>query len=314
MQIEAPNAVECGEGSDTRTPLKKKYTHWETEVDRKQNQDAIIGYDFKKRSVDKATLTTQRDLLIRYGNYFDKPSVERIESELGSNKVEIYNSPYFASHFAQDHGNYIVTGLRTVKDGKICLRDTDNVESLTHTATHEAVHDSSFQRERAGAGTLEGIGGQDIGFSRAENMSGIERIEKLDTTTSEGVERCDLVRVNRYLNEGFTELCTIEEMERRGETPDFTSYTEELGWAYAIRERVGEEIAAGAYFGGDVATLEKKVNSMSDIPNAWRILNDHIDAFHVCDDVQERNQHKKVIEDIILSLRGSREFGGRKVR
>ena len=164
---EAHEAVAHGGSIDKGTVEKKEYTHWETEAERKQNQDAIVGYDFKKRSVDKATLTTQRGILTRYGGYFDKASADRIESELGSNKVEIYNSPYFASHFAQDHGNYIVTGLRTVKDGKICLRDSDNVDNLTHTATHEAVHDSSYQSERAGAGMLESIGGQDVSFSRA---------------------------------------------------------------------------------------------------------------------------------------------------
>ena len=123
-----------------------------------------------------------------------------------------------------------------------------------------------------------------------------------------------MVRVNRYLNEGLTELYAIEEMERRGEAPDFTSYTDEVGWAYALRERVGEDVTAGAYFGGDVAGLEEKVNSMSDIPNAWRVLNDHIDAFHVSQDIEQRNQHKRIVENIILSLRDPREFGGRRAR
>lgn len=291
-----------------------EYKHWNTDAESKENKDAIAGYDFKKRSVDKASLVTQRDILTRYKGAFDRDAYERMSNELGSNKMEIYNSPYFSSHFAQDHGKYIVTGVRTIKDGKICLRDNDNVDGLVHTATHETMHDLSYQRNRDVSGSAKQLPGQDIPFVRLDSESGIHRIEKVKYTSADGTDISKEVHVNRYLNEGLTELYTIEEMQRRGEIPDFSSYTDEVGWAYALRDRVGEESVVNAYFGGDLAALEKRVNSMSDIPNAWRILNQSIDAFHTSMDPLEKSRHKEVADSIILSLKDPRVFVRRRSR
>lgn len=292
----------------------KEYRHWDSEAERKQNMDAIIGYDFKKRSVDKASLVTQRDILTRYRDSFDKDAYERMSSELGSNKTEIYNSPYFSSHFAQDHGNYIVTGVRTIRDGKICLRDNDNVDVLVHTATHETMHDLSFQKSRDVSGIAHQLPGQDIPFSRADSESGIHRIEKVAYPAADGTDLGREVHFNRYLNEGFTELYTIEEMQRRGEFPDFSSYTEEVNWACAIRDKVGEEAVVNAYFGGDISSLKSKVDSMSDIPNAWRILNQNIDTYHSSLDPLEKKRCKETVDSIIMSLREPKEHVRRRVR
>ena len=84
---------------------EKEYVHWENPEAKARNREMICDYDAKKRAVDKATLMTQRDTLVKYSDYFDQAAIERIRAEIGSGKVEIYNEPYFVEKWAPAERN-----------------------------------------------------------------------------------------------------------------------------------------------------------------------------------------------------------------
>lgn len=68
-------------------------------------------------------------------------------------------------------------------------------------------------------------------------------------------------------------------MQERGEDPGIYGYPVERGWAIALREKMGDDMVAHAYFGGDIESLEKSFNSMTDIPNAWEQFNENVDGY-----------------------------------
>jgi len=94
---------------------------------------------------------------------------------------------------------------------------------------------------------------------------------------------------------GINELQTIEEKHRRGDLPDFSSYTAEAGWAASLREKVGDEAVADAGMGRDPAKLEKIVNSTSLDPEAWKSLNESIGAYHDAADEAEKRIHSDAV-------------------
>ena len=296
---------------------QKEYIHWESPEDREKNRAAIEDYDAKKRAVNKASLMTQRDTLTRYHDCFDQEAVRRMHSELGSNKTEIYNEPLFAAEKAPGDGAYRVVGMRDVRDGKICIRDCDNMDTLKHTSSHETMHDLSYQGAEQDIKHIRAADGEIIIVSKATNHSGIFRLETTRSIHSDGSEVISRSEANRYLNEGMTEMYTIEAMNARGEYPRFDSYTQEVAWALQLREKVGEEAFARAYFGGDVAQLEDRVNSMSSVENAWTVLNNNINAYHESVTWYRPNGDqniKRTVDAMIDDLMGSKEYGSRRVR
>ena len=296
---------------------QKEYVHWESPEDREKNRAAIEDYDAKKRAVDKASLMTQRDTLTKYHDCFDQEAVQRMHSELGSNKTEIYNEPLFAAEKAPGDGAYRVVGMRDVRDGKICFRDCDNMDTLKHTSSHETMHDLSYQGAEQDIKHIRAADGEIITVSKTTNHSGIFRLETTRSIHSDGSEAISRSEANRYLNEGMTEMYTIEAMNARGEYPRFDSYTQEVAWSLQLREKVGEEAFARAYFGGDVAQLEDRVNSMSSVENAWTVLNDNINAYHESVTWYRPNGDqniKRTVDAMIDDLMGSKEYGSRRVR
>ena len=296
---------------------QKEYIHWESPEDKEKNRAAIEDYDAKKRAVDKASLMTQRDTLTKYCDHFDQDALRRMYSEVDSNKTEIYNEPLFAAEMVPGDGAYRVVGLRDVNDGKICIRDCANMDTLKHTSSHETMHDLSYQRTDREETHVEAADGKNITVSKTTDYSGIFRLETTRYTYPDASEEISRSEANRYLNEGMTQMYTIEAMSARGEYPRFDSYTHEVAWSLQLREKVGEEAFARAYFGGDVAQLEQRVNAMSPVENAWTVLNENINAYHKSITWYHPNGDlsiKRTVDTLIDDLMGSKEYGSRRVR
>ena len=287
---------------------QKEYHHWNTPEEEKRNQIKVNNYEQKKRIADKSSLYTQRSILIEFGDRFDKENIERIGSEIGSNKLEIYNEDSFKDKFGNDPEGYIRTGLREMKEGKICVRDTDDLDRLSHTATHETMHDLSCQKKEHSTISGKNEFGHQIEFSIDNKYSGIHKFEVREVQRDGKLERKEGKEYNRYLNEGFTEYFTIQEMKKRDEEVSFDSYTQEVGWTQNIIDAVGEDTVADAYFGGDIKQIQEKVDSMSDINYAWETLNYHIDSYHVCNNTERKMEHKKIVDEIIDSLQSDKDY------
>lgn len=277
----------------------KKYQHWESDAAREQNRNRIENYDEKKRAVDKASLQTQSSILREHGRRFDRDNLARIQGELGSNKIEIYNERTFVTEKDPSFGSYNILGMRDVQDGKICVRDSEDVDTLRHVSTHETMHDLSFQSADSKVSSYTDHDGHTVTETETRLTSGLHQIEKNEKMIDGTSDTSEIRQFNRYLNEGYTELYTIEQMQKRGEYPSFDSYTDEVGWAMAVREKVGEDVVADAYFGGDLSGIAERVNGMSDVPDAWGELNRNIDAFHYTRDLK----YKKAADDLIDGLR-----------
>ena len=279
----------------------KQYHHWESDEERDKNRASVENYDEKKRTVDKASLQTQSSVLKEHETRFTYENLTRVESELGSNKIEIYNERSFAADKDPTFGTYRILGLRDFPDGKICVRDSENLDTLRHVSTHETMHDLSYQATNHEVETLYDERGRAVTTSDTVHSSGLHRFEKREVIVDGETLEPEVKQYNRYLNEGYTELYTIEEMQKRGESPSFDSYTEEVGWAMLLREKVGSDIIADAYFGGHLDELAHCVDSMSDFPKAWEQLNRHIDAYHYTKD----QKHREAVCSILDSMQGS---------
>lgn len=277
---------------------QKEYNHWNSVEDQERNRKLIDNYDYKKRTADKVSLYTQRSILLENRECFDQDNLNRIWSEIGSNKLEIYNENKFAQDLANDSGKYKVVGLRDTRDGRICVRDTDNIKRLSHTATHETMHDLSFQKKESDSNVESDESGKSIIYNRERFISGIHLAETKNVEINGQIEAKKIEHANRYLNEGFTELYTIREMQKRGENPDFDSYSQEVGWAMQIEEAVGEKIVADAYFGGNLEELKDEFNRMSRIENAWEFINYHIDRYHTTNLVKHKNAVDVVLREL----------------
>lgn len=240
-----------------------------------------------------------------------------MSSELGSNKTEIYNEPLFVAEKSSGDGAYRVVGTRDIRDGKICIRDCDNMDTLNHTSSHETMHDLSYQGVEQEVSHFRASDNEIITISKSTNQSGIFKFETTRKIHSDGTEVIDRSEANRYLNEGMTEMYTIEAMNDRGEYPRFDSYTQEVAWSLQLREKVGEDAFARAYFGGDVAQLEDRVNAMSSIDDAWIVLNENIDAYHRSVTCQQPNGDlhiKRTVDEMIDDLMGDKKYGRRRIR
>lgn len=282
---------------------RQEYDHWSSPEEQALNRKRIEEYDSKKRTVDKACLQTQSSVLREHGYYIDQESLRRMADDFGSNKVELYNEPYFVSDMARGPGSYRVLGLREFPSGKVCIRDSSDMERLKHTATHETMHDLSYQRaDREILCREVDAAGNAMTEAEVHLHSGIHEVVRRERMTDGRTETIYTEQKNVYLNEGITELYTIEERQKRGEAPAFDSYSQEVSWAIGLREKVGADAVAAAYFGGDLVGLRDKVDNMSDYPNAFSDLSHHIDLYHRTGQLK----HRERVNDILDSLAGGK--------
>lgn len=293
-RMEAPNSqTEYLEGIEAAL-RNKEYNHWNSKEEQEFNRKLIYDYDDKKRNVDKASLQTQRYILTKYDGCFDEKHIARMASELGSNKIEIYNEPYFKTRIAADDGTYKVLGVRTFPEGKICIRDSNDIARMQHTSTHETMHDLSYQH----SSEVYPDEGSNALISHKYLTSGIHKVETKGRIIDGQFHQEGTKHYNRGLNEGFTELYTVEAMQERSDNPDFDSYSQEVGWAQNLREIAGDDKVAKAYFGGDVDGLKQYVDEMSDTPEAWVRLNYNIDAYHETGYLYYKNEADAIIDSL----------------
>lgn len=264
---------------------KVEYKHWQSELESENNKNKVENYDKKIKNVEKIYLETQSFTLKEHYDSFDSKNVERMKSEFESNKIEIYNEPYFLTDVLKGvdpRTRESVIGCRDTNDGKICIRDSKDINRLKHTITHETIHDLSYQKvSEMKNSTQSGI----YAHSRAFDMSsGALKVRESD----EG----------RGLNEGLTEMYTERKMQKFGEELTFAPYSQELSWAANIEDIVGVDICSNAYFGGDIDSMKEKVNDINQDSRTWDDLIKNIDEYHFCRGVGEKASMRKYKDNV----------------
>ena len=235
----------------------------------------IENYAHKKRQADIAMLKTEKFYLQKYGDMLDNSRIEQLYDILDDEKITLYDSEnFYKKYFAADS----VTGLRETQSGKISIKDTVYIDSLKKTASHEATHDVSFQKN-----TLPEVKHNTLDDGRIQETKKVSYQSGIHTIDCEWVSIDGKVITDhkndkcRMLNEGLTENYNLEALRARGETPNFEAYHYERGWANSMRDIVGHAIVDRAYFGGDIQTLKDRFNNMASDSNAWDYFNECID-------------------------------------
>lgn len=310
---EKTSSVEQYENYISSALEKKEYTHWTSAEQQELNRQIVTEYQFKKIEADRASLLTQKDILTRYREKFNSDGIQRMSSELGSNKLEIYNSDYFLYNICGEKRPSIV-GCREFPSGKICVKDTNDIQSLKHTASHETMHDLSFQSAEHKTETIPLGDGRFQTKSIESLQSGIEKVDKITFINGDGTNSTTEIIKNYSLNEGLTEMYTVESMQMRGDDPGLSGYTMERAWAITLREKLGDEIISDAYYSGKVDALESSFNYRTNIPEAWNKLNAAIDGYaRSKEGTQDSRDYYNLVWNIFNSLDSTRtlEKGGK---
>jgi hypothetical protein len=238
---------------EKRVEAVTTFKHWETQKEQLENIENISNYYAKHRFVEKIGLMTQKEVLEKYHEHINREDKERIHFEIASEKSEIFNEKTFLKNAPES-----AAGFRT-PDGKIVIRDSENMNQLEHVATHEMMHDLSAQRSN-----------HDVEFHESENeikmkskvleQVGIrQHIIEETFVNDEKVEHLEEYK-HRSLNEGITEMFTIDILAQRGKHPELPAYSTNVKWARSLRFVVGDDVIAKSYFGGDVELLKSSID------------------------------------------------------
>lgn len=285
----------------------KEYHHWNSPAEQEANRRRVENYDAKKRAADVSSLQTQSSVLGESGEHFDQANLARIQSDFGSNKIEIYNERTFEREKVSAENRNRVLGLRELEDGKICVKDTDDIDDIRHVSTHETLHDLSFQNQESDSHVFIDVTDRLVEDRKTVRTSGIHQIYDHKITSDGSVIENHHADLNRALNEGITEYKSIIEMQKRGEFPRFDSYTEQVGWAQKLEGKVGKDVLDAAYYGGNLDALEQRVNDMSPEADAWRKLNAAIDGYSRTDiSAEVRKGYCQRAEQLINDLQEDR--------
>lgn len=280
------------------------------------SEQGIENYTRKKRQCDLAMLKTEKYYLENYKENINQEHIDRLYSVLDENKLCIYNQENFADKYLYGNQNISVSGLREMSEGKIAIRDSEYINNLKKTSSHEATHDVSYQLKPEVTHINKQLdNGQLFSGTYSVFQSGIHRVEQ-QTEIIDGKTVKD-VRIDKYrsLNEGLTEAYALEAIKERGDTAPFNSYSIERGLAEAMRDIVGKEYVDNAYFGGNIDDLIERFNGMSNISNAWEKFNDSLDRYsdimyrgHTIKEEKEAYTHIKDAKTILCSLEEPHQY------
>lgn len=275
-----------------------EFHHFDSPEAEKNNQEWIEDYSAKKRTADLAMLKTQRDVLERHHEYIDQDNLERFCCNFGANQLEVYDYIVFENKYLRyddmpQETKDRICGLHKISDGAICIRDTKDMELLKKTTVHETLHDLSYHGE-----VIEDVDACSEKIHHEKR--GLHEITFREL--NEGKTKEYINETGRALNEGVTELLTLEEMEYRRERADVLSYTLEVGWTRRIMERVGRENVERAYFAGDDAQLRACVESRTNDAAFWQRLLGKMDMRHQAYSAEDRVRLEKEINEMINQL------------
>ncbi len=205
----------------------------------------------------KAYDETIRAITSEFGSYMSEDQRVRIDIEREIYKPTVMPPEEYCGRFPGSDpnvlGHYDAEGRIYMKDG--------SPETITHVATHEAMHLTSFNET------------DDTSHNLRIYRSGIR-----ETTYDENGLREDR---NRALNEGITEFYAVRELQRRGETASVeavTAYPEAQKAAFELQDIVGREKIQAAYFSGSIEALKEEVNRLSfNDETAWDRYTKNVD-------------------------------------
>lgn len=246
-------------------------------------------------AVNEAVITHN---LERYGEMMSPERRAALEGYDASEKItvcspEAYNAAY-SSGAADD---FRVMG-HSEADGTIVIKDMDPAMTR-HTAAHETIHLCAEKpvepRESAVA-----------------RRSGLFECE---TRLNERGEPVSFVESDRGVNEGFTELYALRELEAQGDMSAYnsmTSYFEARQHAERVEVLLGREMTAQAYFGENKESLVLAFDRMCGETGAWERYAKDIDAITYSADENAVREANLRVNEMYRDMLRYRETGGQR--
>lgn len=252
----------------------------------------ILSAEISTKAYDE----TIKRITTEFGGIISEEQKVRINIESKLNKPTVMTTEAYCERFPGSDpnvlGHYNAEGRIYMKEG--------SPEILTHVATHEAMHLTSFNEI------------DHISRELRTYRSGIR-----ETTYDEAGLREDH---NRAINEGITELYAIREMLRRGDVSSieaFSAYPESLKVASELQDIVGSGRIREAYFGGDIEQLKDEVTRLSyGDETAWERFTKNVDVLEYGTDeeqIQAARRELTLQNSIMLSFKESESWTAHEV-
>lgn len=231
--------------------------------------------EIKKKSLKETAVEshekTVENISKEMGKYFTSETKKRLKEYDVNEKMNVIPCEEYQQRF---HTEENVLG-HCDHEGNIFIKYVEK-ESIKHISTHETMHLCS-NRE-----SIEDLDGNNTLY-RGLREDSYKEGEEVKT-------------IGRGINEGFTELYTIRELENRGEYEalcSFNSYEQGRLWAQRLESFVGKEKVEKAYFGGQTKELIDEFNRMNyDHPRAWENFCRDIDIVEYSENAVQRELAK----------------------
>lgn len=176
----------------------------------------------------------------------------------------------------------------------VCAIDESQVERTTQ---HEVNHFASFNKEEVLVDTPE------LDEKHTLKVSGIHNLEYWENSDGEITRFRDL---NRGFNEGITQLYTIRQLEKIDPQKSVEA-SRQNGYMFAtelaeqVENTVGPEVIRRAYYGGDLTSLEQKLDFLGG-DGTFERLSKCMDKVTYSRDYTERIWSMREAHEILASI------------
>lgn len=239
--------------------------------------------EYEQTLAETAHTETKDHMIESYGIYMSERQREMLEAGETRNQLTVMSREDYETQFSAFPSG--VLG-HCDPEGNIYIKGGSE-ETISHISTHETMH-LCANRETYTDNT-----------GTTTTISGFHDVE----VTPFGYVISDL---NRGINEGFTELYTMRELEDRGEQEaaySVNAYPESQEWAQRLEEVVGKELAAKAYFGHGRESLEQEFAKLNQTdPGAWARFSKNVDILEYSDDEQAVVQAKSELTQQYIEM------------
>lgn len=245
--------------------------------------------EYEQTLAETAHTETKDHMIEFYGIYMSEGQRAMLESEETKNQLTVMSCKDYETQYSDFPSG--VLG-HCDPEGNIYIKGGSEA-TISHISTHETMH-LCANRETYTDNT---------GTTRT--TSGFHDVE----VTSTGYVISDF---NRGINEGFTELYTMRELESRGEQEaaySVNAYLESQEWAQRLEEVLGKELVAEAYFGHGRESLEQEFAKLNqNVPEAWALFSQNVDIVEYSDDEQAVLQAKSELTQQYIEMLLNRDI------
>lgn len=244
-------------------------------------------------NVSEYSNNVQNDIVSSYSSSMENVGFmsNRVSESVSSYSKEEYDSKY-------NPGGENVMGHHNMEDGSIHIIN-EYEPSAKHTVTHEIFHKSSYQSQD--------IVESEEGFSETRRSGVLEIQSNYDKDGTRIMSNEE----GRALNEGITEMKTLDYLNSKGEieaAESFQAYSESVNISRQLNDIVGNDVIDSAYFGGNKEGLVNEVNRLAKDENAWTKLNADLEIATYSQDINERNEALSRIDNMLNTMIETKEI------